>query len=590
MIHDSTQFPVKYILYSHYGYYERVDETTFLEHGSDEEFQGTSHLCRYLSGLDELLNTPGHEGMLVLFYAPGFRELLEEIEKVDRRRLLEKAEFANAICTQIRARLKKAGLEMRVRLITAVEMTDLLGAVHPSFAEHFRRFITGSASALRYDAPKIVEAIIRLRLLGTGVPVFRLDQDVLFGSENEGKPDLGLFKPIACAVRAYQLRHENPNVTTFLFSASYNHKAVLVPSKRQDRFAAWSRAFPTRVFPAIVADPVEIVDIVNRGDADQNETWQQYLKENFDERLARRFYGLKSAFGTLVFKPLEGISAVGAHPLYAVISGALLCLSEGAILDLPPFSNFRNNVMWIDDHLKYALHRAMNHFTNRERPHGDPGLSFARLEDVVLTKSRPPVGNLPVYVFGTYLPTLLWGAVMDAWISDDPLVKRRGIDLSAAERARRDAARDRPPTAVLPRILYEALRTNHPTTTPEQRRELEKVALSRINAVRAQWSSLTHGRLQTFASYWARGEVKRAFGREMFAGEEELLWQGIGGDLGKPITHFSQINNLRSHLTELIDDALTYVTWTTEWPRFVQIVRSTRQGDFAADISWRPRE
>ena len=71
-----------------------------------------------------------------------------------------------------------------------------------------------------------MEAIIRLRLIGNGVPVFRLDHDVIFQEKNKDIDDLGLFKAIEWAVRAYQLRLAKPDVLTFLFSASYNASAL----------------------------------------------------------------------------------------------------------------------------------------------------------------------------------------------------------------------------------------------------------------------------------------------------------------------------------------------------------------------------
>lgn len=45
-----------------------------------------------------------------------------------------------------------------------------------------------------------------------------------------------------------------------------------------------------------------------------------------------------------------GNTAIGANPLTATISGAALCTSPAVTLDLPPFTHFRLNVMWIDDH------------------------------------------------------------------------------------------------------------------------------------------------------------------------------------------------------------------------------------------------
>lgn len=583
--------PVKYVLYSHYGKYETTDEPAFRQSGADAELQEPGYLAKYLARLKELLETPGHEGMLVLFYAPGFTEFLTELARTDKRAALEPSPFATEVSRRIKRILREAGLDARVRFITCVDLGELLGSVHPNFGETFREFITGSAPRLRYDAPKIVEAIIRLRLLGTGVPVFRVDHDVIF-EEKADQPDLGLFKAIACSVRAYEMRLSHPNVSTFLFSASYDQRAVMSRLPRMRRLEPWSRAFATRVYPAVIADRVEISDICHRSPGEQEKAWPDYLERHLDLRLVRRFYGLKSRAGTLACHRQEGLPAIGAHPLFAVISGALLCLSEGAILDLPPFSNFRNNVMWIDDHLKYSLHRAMNHFTYRERLQGEPELSFARLQGVTVTKSRPPINNLPVYVFGNYLPTLLWGAVMDAWITDDPLAKCRRAELNRTQWKRREADREVPPTALLPRELFRALQVGRFSgATPELRKEFEVVALRRIEDVRRQWGALAIGDRQTFASYWARGEVRRAFGPELFAEEPELTWQGIapGKDFEKPLSRLTQISELRPPLNDLIDDAFGYIRWTLAWPRFVQIVRSARQGDFAADVSWRPR-
>src|SRR5205823_2332848 len=80
-----------------------------------------------------------------------------------------------------------------------------------------------------------------------------------------------------------------------------------------------------------------------------------------------------------------------------------------AILDLPPFSNLANNVMWIDDFLKYSLHRAMNHFISGETLDIEPALRNARLDDVMVTKARPANATLADYIFSGYIPTLFSG-------------------------------------------------------------------------------------------------------------------------------------------------------------------------------------
>ena len=44
-----------------------------------------------------------------------------------------------------------------------------------------------------------------------------------------------------------------------------------------------------------------------------------------------------------------GTAAIGAHSLRGAISGSAFCTSPGLTLDLPPFSNFRLNVVRFND-------------------------------------------------------------------------------------------------------------------------------------------------------------------------------------------------------------------------------------------------
>jgi hypothetical protein len=604
--------PVKYVLYSHLMAYQDKDFKAFKEENMPpEKAAGITYLEQHFRGLRELLKTPGHEGLLVLFYAPdeSYMQFLEGIADKEHgtsdATLKEKypsLRFADGVARCVRGKLAEAGLADRVRFLTPLDLRAILGLVNEIFASKFTDLMIGPARGTRYDTPKSVEAILRLRLLGNGVPLLRLDHDVIFrGEDNIRIGDLGLFKAVACSLRAYQLRLAQPNVSTFLFSASYNYRALL--SERAERgmddFEAWGRAFATRIYPALVADPKEIQRIVtdNISDEERNRQWNVYVTEHLDDALARQFYGLADERKALVVEGLKGIASVGAHPLYAVISGALLCMSEGAILDLPPFSNFRNNVMWIDDHLKYSLHRAMNHFTSDETLNIEQGLSDARLDDVTVTKGRPPVSNLPAYIFGTYLPTLLWGTVMDAWITNDSILKRRmGSLLEEEEREQWRKAKLKQQDALLPKAMLKALRAGHFSNKAGLIEQLTTRAVERIEEVRQLWAGLEREGHSTFASYWAEGRVKEVFGEECFReciDKRNLLWEGIapGRPLGKPLTDIFQLTAaMGGKVVELCHDAATYVEWTLAWPNFVQIVRSIRQGDFMGDLGWSPRE
>ena len=597
------EMPIRHILYSHYGVYEESDYRAFMAGVTPEHFLGVKHLEIHLRGLRELLTTPGYEGLLVLYYAPGFAEFLTGIaHRQDQEQLMknDSLRFASAVAKCVRAKLVEARLDNRVRFITSADLRVILGQAHEISAEKFRRYFVGPARGIRYDTPKIVESIIRLRLLGNGVPVLRVDHDVpfRFGGGSKVAGDLALFKAVACATRAYHLRLADPTVSTFLFSASYNALALKESDADTDKFEAWSRAFATRVYPALIADPAAINDVMQLPADQQDRAWDEYVKQDkhMDEVLIRRFFGLCEDASTLKADDTNGLTAIGAHPLYAVISGALLCLSEGAILDLPPFSNFRNNVMWIDDHLKYSLHRALHHFTSGETLNLEPGLSDARLDDVVVTKGRPAVSKLPLYVFGNYLPTLLWGTIMDSWITVDPILKCRVSSLlSARLKERWRTARSKEQTAPLPQAMLNALSAGHlkPEVEDDFREQLGASAVVRIEQVRQMWARLKRHGHKTFASYWAEGTVKADFPPACFTGCPHHLWEGIapGRPLSEPISSLNDVAPpVADKVHELCEDAVMYIHWTLDWPNFVQIVRSVPQGTFSGDLSWRATE
>lgn len=589
--------PIRHVLYSHYAAHEDEDHKAFSEGTPPGKLRVVQHLEAHRRGLAELLGTPGYEGILVLFYAPGFAEFLTGIAhgKSDEQLLQENESlrFAAAVARCVRGLLERAQLAQRVRFITALDLKVILGQAHTILAEKFRRYFVGPARGIRYDTPKIVEAILRLRLLGNGVPVLRLDHDVLFRFSGSAKVigDLGLFKAVACATRAYHLRLADPTVSTFIFSASYNTRDLKDRSPQMDLFEAWSRAFATRVYPALVADPIAIGDVFAQPSEQHDNAWNTYLQEHLDEPLVKRFFGIRESESNLEPDGTNGLTAIGAHPFYAVVSGALFCLSEGAILDLPPFSNFRNNVMWIDDHLKYSLHRALHHFTSGETLNLEPGLSDARLDDVTVTKARPSISKLPLYVFGNYLPTLLWGTIMDSWITVDPILKCRVAPLDPVRKDRWRDARMSEQEAPLPSAMLKALRIGHFELDAEDelREKLRSSAIGRVEKVRQMWASLNRDGKATFAAHWAAATVKSDFPAACFEGCPHHLWEGIapGRAISEPIASLDDLStSIAQKINELCDDTVTYVHWTLDWPKFVQIVRSVPQGTFTGDLSW----
>jgi hypothetical protein len=357
-------------------------------------------------------------------------------------------------------------------------------------------------------------------------------------------------------------------------------------------FDVWSRAFATRVHPALVVDSDGIRDVCLKTPEEQDDAWQQYANKHFDEGFARKFYGLTEEKSRLRTDFGEGLASVGAHPQYAVISGALLCLSEGAILDLPPFSNFRNNVMWIDDHLKYSLHRAMRHFSSEEPLSLEPGLSDARLDNVTVTKARAPVHDLPRYVFGTYLPTLLYGTIMDSWITADPILKWRLSALDVEKQIAWRRAKEKQHEPPLPAAMLKTLSVGVFAQDAENRfrQTLLDHAVRRVDEVRKLWGQIRDEGRESFASCWAQGRVDDVVPDGYFASARDDMWMGLY--LQRRSQGFTRLGDLPpavlEKVYELCEDTARYVHWCLDWPRFVQIVRSIPQGAFPGDLSWTP--
>ena len=591
-----NKFPVTYVLYSHYGDtkadFEIWQETHKQKQGLDliqamRGLPGIKSLTKYFRGLGELLNTPGHEGILVLFYAAGFEDVLDNLSKTKRELVKdhEKLAFAGCFAKAFAAEVNDKQLERRVRMLTSLDLHDILGRVHPVIAEKAHVNIQGPEPGIRYDTPKIPEAVLRLRLLGHGVPVLRIDQDVLFRDPSES--DLALFKAVSCAVLAYKLRLQDSSVATFHFSASYNTNALIDSTLASDRFEAWGRAFATRIHPALMVDLNEIKRIsALQTEAEQSKEWDSYVKTHLDEEVAKSYYGLQDSL--VKAHGIRGLTEIGAHPFHSVISGALLCLSEGAILDLPPFSNFRFNVMWIDDHLKYSLHREMRHFTSAEELALIPDLGAARLNGVFVTKARPGVSNLPGYTLGVYLPTLLWGTILDAWITPASILKVRYGSLSADDQKTWLAARNGE-QAPLPRAMREALQRGNfdDSAQAHLKKDLIQMAVQRIEIVRQRWTDLrTKDGTRTFASYWATGEIEEKFPENPFVKFTNDWWKGLGN---KPLKRLADLPApILIAVQDLADDAIKYVEWTLQWPTYIQIVRSVEQGTFVGDLSWQP--
>lgn len=613
---SDDSYSYKYVIYSHYAFEDKNDYEMWKNTDKRQqqqkihELKGFKALSERLPQLKELLNATGHEGMLVLFYAPeySFSNMLDALSNhelpVDESHNPVPKEgsplrFARDVAAEVESELKREGLIERVRIISPLDLWPLLSRASWNRVKDIRYWFIGREKVLHYDTSKIVEAIVRLRLLGAGMPVFRIDHDVLFNHDNEEQKALALSSQLSSAFEAYHARRDHAGVATFLFSVGYDSEALA-----DGQFDSWSRAFATRVYPAILVDKKKICDTNRRKPSgDDKPKWTEYCQAVFDVEIARKYYGLDQ--NNMSAQPPSGISMLGAHPHNAVISGALLCLSTAAIVDLPPFSNFSINVMWIDDHLKYCLHRELRHLF-RIPNEVDQKLRHARIDGVYVTKARPAIDDLPSYVLGDYLPTLLWGSVVDRWITPFALLKYRSEQLSEGDQVKRnkvrrpDALKGEHKSSSLPEALAKALECGEITRLEKNalKTDLETLAIERINEIRRTWRGLKTPNQHTFASLWATGNLETALEKDYGIDTSKLKskshrWHGIapGIDANADLQNVNDLNPaLITELMKLIDDAVDYIEWTLNWPTIIQLVRSVEQGTMKVDIRWKPEE
>ena len=202
--------------------------------------------------------------------------------------------------------------------------------------------------------------MVRLRLIGTGLPVLRLDHDVLFTRENKRQPDLGLFKPIQAMVNASHQRETDPRIVAWAISGGYDHEALAKKSRSALKFDDFVNAFATRIYPALCChNPKRCFQPSTSKGRSSRSHWLSFCRRAFNLDTVEKFLGVEIT-PEGIKETRGGLTRIGAHPTGSLISGALLCLNSSAILDLPPFSSSKN-VMWIDDHLKYALHKSLRH-------------------------------------------------------------------------------------------------------------------------------------------------------------------------------------------------------------------------------------
>ena len=241
-----------------------------------------------------------------------------------------------------------------------------------------------------YDAPKFVEAVIRLaRDSDNEYPILRFDQDV---EVNEDALDILLAKIKNSDIRGYSF-----------FSGGYGRSGISDPVNDYAVRCHWlanTRKYPNK-------PPYHLV-----------QNGEHFLRD-IGEFGATSLPNSKKVSTSVAMKNYLAELPEGNRSTNRdneqVISGAGLYMSNRAILRLPPFMNLKNNIVWVDDHLKRRLHEVLGDLARTQLEHVDESLFH---------QERYPDGiekdNI-LWAQDTYFYRLISGCIMHALI-----VTRRG--------------------------------------------------------------------------------------------------------------------------------------------------------------------
>lgn len=571
------------ILFSHINVPEEEYEVPV---NRAEDIDSYRKICRYNDYLSEVLKE--QRTKLFLFYDAAWVHFMNAVG-VDFD--FEKFVKGGYLALQVSEEFKSRGdTTPWVRVITVKELSEIVnnlrGDRQGDEALRWRRFFVSDQKAILYECSKVVEAIIRLRHIGSGIPVLRVDADVLdtLVEQEEQKratpeKSLTLTGPnretgadwLAKMLKRAKENHghcvASTDVYLFVSSGGYRDEGEKIRGREQEKtplpqgFMQWATAYSTRLYPALLARK----ELLEHSIKQPLEEFAGLVERElaFYDNVARGFYGLDSAEDA-------GIIKLGAHPRIAVISGSLFCLSDSAILNIPPASNFQKNVVWIDDHLKYALFTDLGQvgqkeievpsFVDEKRKR----ILTARIPHCYLPKGRQEIRNFGIYTLGTYLPSLLRGIIMDSWIY------------------KKSKSRPNTKTGALTGALRLALARGWfpERDRNELRDKLKHLAFERIKAVLKEWSLLGGEKGETFASIWVKGIVQdhaTRMGAVQFRiradKKKDWLGWGLWTDSKRSETYNDLAPALRQDVENLVEDAITYIDWALEWPHFVQAVR-----------------
>lgn len=332
-------------------------------------------------------------------------------------------------------------------------------------AKKLSALLLGGGSFLFYDSPKVAEAIIRLARRHNNEPFLRFDEDVIVNGDSV-KALIDEYDSMLASGEQY-----------FFFSGSYRKNDRV---RESEMF--WLNDFAVRTHFLSVPD-----------------------NGNFklDVKLAEKF--------------IEEISAIGADVYNQPISGAGLCISPMAIMQLAPFANVGRNIIWIDDAIKRALHVGIGDIAPsaiREVP--SARFNQDRYGGTVISQKEIDWG------IQKYLPRLVHGCLMHS-----TMVNLSGITYEGS----------------FANYFINYMRTKKKPTAAD-RKKWRSTIEERLSAIYAAWTADTY--------------------RKNLAGKRLAEWASQALDIRQP--------QAIKFVNEVIDDLEEYIDLMDIWPYIVRTV------------------
>lgn len=322
--------------------------------------------------------------LIFLFFSEAYQYFMAnggESEDFQARERLE-VQIKEHLCDYIEN--KHPDYRRKFRLIGYNEMAPLIQSfmsLGANMQSSFPSLVLGQGSKLNYDCPKVVEAIIRIARRLKGEVILRFDEDVKVEDE-----------PIDILIAHYENLTADKKVY-FFFSGNYHRHDVFT-----DSVSHLLNDHAVRTHFLSVDDRGQGVSSYNGTVSKRRKINASQVPFSLETELAREFLQIMDKFGA---------------PRNQPISGAGLCISPMAIVQLPPFANVSENIVWIDDSIKRSLHEGI----------GDISINDSRsLDQASFLQERHKNDKFFLkdvrWGYNTYLPRLIYGCIMHSLILD----------------------------------------------------------------------------------------------------------------------------------------------------------------------------